>query len=200
MGTVATITIGSDTFSVYALTADPLTDANSYFAGSLNNAVWTAATDDTKKQGLVTASRLLDRSLRFSGTKTSESQPREHPRDNQKCGTTAVPNGTTPDDIALGSFELAQALIDDPTSLQENPTTASNVRKVKAGSAEVEFFIPERTSGRFNLRLPLVVAELVSCYTENGSGSSRVTAGGTTDTSTFTTGTNDFTLTEPGFS
>lgn len=166
MAVISTITIGSDTFSVYALTADPVADADSYLAAKIGS-TWSTATTLQKQQCIISAARMMDRSVLWSGDKTSASQPREWPRDNAKdgCnGDAAVPDGTTPDAIALGEFELADVLFLDST-VQSSTGTGSNVKKVKAGSAEVEFFTG--TSGTTDeTRLPTVCNDLVHCYVE----------------------------------
>lgn len=165
MAQVATLTIGADTFSVYGLTSDALADANSYFAGRLGASAWTGATDDTKKQALVTAVRFLDRGVTWSGeqTDTVTPQPLQWPRDGATCNGEAVTDGTTPDNIALGEFELALALLEDE-AIQDSAGAGSNVKRAKAGPAEVEFFVP--TAGTSSeTRFPQPVHELVSCYT-----------------------------------
>jgi hypothetical protein len=166
MAVISTITIGADTFSVYALTADPVADADSYLAAKIGS-TWSTATTLQKQQALISAARFMDRAVLWSGDKTVASQPREWPRDNavDGCnGDVAVPDGTTPDAIALGEFELADLLFLD-ASIQQGTGTGSNVKKVKAGSAEVVFFTG--TSGTSEeTRLPTSVNDLVSCFIE----------------------------------
>jgi hypothetical protein len=166
MAVISTITIGSDTYSVYALTADPVADADSYLAAKIGS-TWSTATTLEKQQAIISAARFMDRAVLWSGDKTSASQPREWPRDNAKDGCNgdeAVPDGTTPDAIAHGEFELADALFLDST-IQTGTGTGSNVKKVKAGSAEVVFFTG--TSGTSEeTRLPTQVNDLVVCFIE----------------------------------
>lgn len=162
MGMVSTITIGADTFSVYALTADPVADANSYFAARLGASTWTAATTLQKQQSLITAARMLDRRAIFTGTKTNPSQPLEWPRDNATSCGEAVPNGTVPDDIVLAEFELALALLINE-SIQASASTGSNIKSVRAGSAGVEFFLPT-VGTSLATQFPQPVHELLHCY------------------------------------
>lgn len=166
MAIISTITIGSDTFSVYALTADPVADADSYLAAKIGS-TWSTASTLQKQQALVSAARMMDRAVSWSGDKTVDAQPREWPRDGAKDGCNgdeAVPDGTTPDAIAHGEFELADALFLDAT-VQASTGTGSNVKSVKAGSAKVEFFTG--TAGTTDeTRLPTVVNDLVSCFIE----------------------------------
>lgn len=178
MGMVSTITISAVNYSVYALTSDPVADADAYFAARVGAAVWTASTTLQKQQGLISAARMIDRRAEFSGEETSASQPLEWPRDGaMNCGV-AITDGTVPDDIALAEFELALALLIS-ADIQNSASTGSNVRSVKAGSAAVEFFIPTIISGDAT-QFPQPVQELLGCYL----------AGAGTDIGPFVDGTN----------
>lgn len=163
MGQVSTVTIGVNTYSVYALTSDPVADANEYFAARLGSSAWTEdAEANDKKSALVSAVRFIDRAVIWSGTKTVVSQPLEWPRDSAACNGTAVDDGTTPDDFATAEFEQALILLQDATA-QDSAGTGSNIKAVTAGSAKVEFFTGTvGTSG--DTRLPVVVNDLVGCY------------------------------------
>lgn len=163
MGTVATVTIGSDTFSVYGLTSDPVVDFVSYWNGQLGTiaAAVAAASSDNRKRALVMAAQWEDRAVSFSGAQTSGSQPRQWPRTGATCGSTAITDGTTPDNVARAEFELAGILLLDPTQAASTGT-GSNVRSVKAGPAGVDFFTP--TIGtQFDTRLPTVANDLLKC-------------------------------------
>lgn len=202
MATVATITISSVDYYVYALTANAVDDADDYFAAALNATGWTGATTLTKQQGLISATRLIDRALIFSGTKTVSSQALQWPRDDATCRDDAVTDGTTPDNIALATFELALALINDPTLLTSN-SSGSNTKRAKAGSAEVEYFRPTIGTS-VDVRLPRQVWDLLGCYTTaaNVSGIGGAWDSGTLDsngeerTSYFDDCENDFNRSE----
>lgn len=162
MAQVATLTIGSDTFSVYGITSDPLADANSYIAGKFSNAAWTALTDDQKKQAIVSANRSIDSRPIWSGEQVSSSQTNAWPRNSATCNGTAVPDGTTPDNVAHAQFELAFLIVSDP-ELPNTAGTGTNIKRAKAGTAEVEFFTPTVGTGQATL-FPTVVHELIGCY------------------------------------
>ena len=181
MGQISTVTIGSDTFSVYALTSDPVADATSYHNVRIGakSTAFLALTDDDKKRCLVAASDWVDRSQEFSGTKTVAAQAREWPRDNATCDGTAVTSGTTPDDIANATFWLAGAVASD-NDADEGEGTASNIKSAKAGSAKVEFF--SQTSGN---RLPTPAHDLLACYNDRDVDSLGGRATGITDTTAF---------------
>lgn len=164
MGQVAIVTIGLNSYSVYALTTNAVTDATTYFGGQLggSSAAWAAASSDDKKRGLIMAARWIDRAIKFSGTKTVPSQALEWPRDGATCDGEAVPNGSVPDDVALAEFELAGILLQDPTKAAA-PSQGSNVKAVKAGSAGVEFFTPTIGTSQ-DTRLPTVANDLLKCF------------------------------------
>jgi hypothetical protein len=98
-------------------------EAQSYFDGRLNTDAWDDATSTNKEKSLINATRLIDR-LNFKGTKTSDSQDLQFPRDEDT---------TVPDDIKYACSELALALLDgvDPELEFEN------LRMVSQGYANV---------------------------------------------------------------
>ncbi|MBA4148640.1 MAG: hypothetical protein H0X66_11050 [Verrucomicrobia bacterium] len=57
-------------------------DADAYFDGHLYATVWTAAVSGTKEAALVMATRLIDSQYQFGGSKRSETQALQWPREN----------------------------------------------------------------------------------------------------------------------
>lgn len=165
MAQISTFTIGAITYSVYALTADPLADFNAYIGGHINAATLAAATDDTKKRALVSAFRAIERE-RWSGEVLVDGQATRWPRTGATKDGVEVDDGT-PDDIANGEFEFAISLMSDASLLNKN-STASNISSVGAGSASVSFFYPLPGS---STRWPLPVNDLLAGYLA-GAGSS----------------------------
>jgi hypothetical protein len=166
MAIISTITIGSVVHSVYAETADPVQDALDYLAAKIGS-TFSTATELQQQQALISAARMLDRSVEFTGEETVAGQPRAWPRDNasNNCTGEDVTDGTVPDDIAFAEYELADILWLD-ADVAASSGTGSNVKRVKAGSAEVEFFTG--TEGTLSeTRLPTVVNDLAGCYVEN---------------------------------
>jgi len=185
VGAVVSITVGSDSVSVYALSSDPVAEATAFFNTQLGAAAtaWAAATSDNRKRALAAAARWIDRSVVFSGTKTVASQPREWPRDGATCDGEAITDGTTPDEVAYGEFELAGAILVS-SSIVTSSSTGSNVRRVKAGSAEVEFF--SQTIGTDqDTRLPLPAWDYLKCLLGTLSEGSAGQAYGTNECSAF---------------
>ena len=181
MGIVSTVTIGVVTHSVYALTSDPVQDANDYLAAKLGTTAWDAATSGDKTKALVGAARWLDR-MRWASVPTDvvSPQPLEHPRVGlTDCNGTVVLDTVVAPGIAEAEFELASLILED-NDASASEGTGSNVKSAKAGSAKVEFF--SATSGN---RLPQVAHDLTSCYLGGGSISGG-TASGVSGSSAFT--------------
>lgn len=194
MAVIATITISGTAHSVYAITdaTSALSDAIAYHNARLGASSWSDASSADKQKAIVTAARMIDRAV-WSGTKTVPSQANAFPRDNATCRGTPVTSGTTPDDIANGQFELALALLEDE-SVQDKRNTRTDIKRAKAGSAEVEYFKPNAGE---ETKFPTVVQQLIGCYLASASTDLQVPyAGGIVD-SDFTA--TDFDVTE-GFS
>lgn len=158
MGMVSTITISAITYDVYALTSNPVADADGYMAANADAAEWVAATTLQKQQAIITAKRAIDRES-WSGEVLVDGQANKWPRTGATNNGTAVDDGT-PDDIVIGEFELALSILKDKSVLLKN-STASNVSSVKAGSAQVSFFYPLPGSAS---RWPLPVNDLLAGY------------------------------------
>jgi len=184
MGVIDTVTIGSDTFSVYALNAASANaDADSFWNVRLGEGktAWEAATEDDQNRALVMASDWIDRASNFTGTKTVSTQDREWPRDGATCDGTAVTDGTVPDELAWATFWLAGSILAD-NDAAAGIGTGSNVKSAKAGSAKVEFFTSTLDDGT---RLPLTAHDYVGCFLESASTIIGGTATGTDCDSAF---------------
>jgi len=136
--------------------------ADTYFEVRLGAASWTAATTDQKGQALISATRMIDRQM-WQGAvyDAATPQPLQWPRTGvvDKYGT-AVATTTLPGDLVLGCMELALALLEDESN-QDAYEGGSNVRRVKAGSVEVELFRPTLgLQGRFTT----IVTELLGQF------------------------------------
>lgn len=183
MGQVATVTIGTASYSVYALSPDPLADANTYHAGNLGTTTWDAADSATKRKALVMAVRMIDRVSSWSGEETVPGQPLAWPRDGASCDGEALPDNTVPDELALAEFELAALLLADPTLVQGSGT-GSNIKSVGAGPAQVSFFSATVGTSR-DTRLPQIVHDMVKCLFGGTDGVGTATASGVDQCSDF---------------
>ena len=138
---ITTITINTIDYIAYA----SLVEANIYLAADpTRSAAWNALTDDQKSINLVAATRRLDL-LEYSGEKTGgRTQEREWPRTGATCD--GVDIGTTTDvpiEIQNATALLAGSITLDATASNAG-TSGSNIERVKAGSAEVQFFSPQQ--------------------------------------------------------
>lgn len=163
---MATVTIGMTAYDSY----EDLSGADAYLAARIGSAgVWdsTTPTDDVKGQALVTASRWI----------------LEYIRPRVASGDLVEPDDATiPQFLQDAASELAFSLVVD-SAIQDNATTGSNVERVKAGSAEVQFFRP--TSGK---AFPERVMVLLNAWLDEVgtvSGISVPVAEGTDEESTF---------------
>jgi hypothetical protein len=177
MAVIDTITIGADSFCVYALTLTfAVAETTTFFNGRLGPeatawAAAVAAAADDEKRALAAAADWLDRALLFSGDETAPPQARAWPRDDATNGCTgvAVTDGTTPDEIFYAQCWLAGAILVD-NAADASSGEGSNVKKAKAGSAEVVFFRPTTGSAEDN-RLPQVAHDYTKCFTDAGTSS-----------------------------
>ncbi len=191
MAVIETLTIGSDTYSVYSLTSpNAVADTTTFWNGRLGaeKTAWdaaVAAAADDEKRALVAAADWIDRALNFTGTKTVAAQPRAWPRDNAtNCGL-SVAAGTTPDDLFRAQAWLAGFILVDNDAVTSEGE-GSNVKAVGAGTANVKFFRP--TDGTVSdVRLPQVAHDYTVCYTEASlsGGLGGATSSGTNTSSSF---------------
>lgn len=138
-------------------------DAEAYLGDALHAVAWMAAEGATKDQSLVTATRMLDRQD-WVGERATDVQVLDWPR----TGVTdengvEVPSDETPQFILDATCELAVALLTD-LAVQSSPDQSTNIRRMKAGSAEIEYFV-----GKSGARFPTIVHELIGRYLANSS-------------------------------
>jgi hypothetical protein len=158
---MGTVTISANSYNIYGT----LSGATNYLAARLDAGAWASATADQKAQALVTATRSIEAYLKSKGHEVD-------------------PAGAVDAAIESATYELAFALIVNP-ALQDQSSSGNNKRRVKAGSAEVEYFRPE-TGGRY----PSIVQTLLSGWlTDQGGGAGSLGlpfASGTCERSTLT--------------
>lgn len=141
-----------------------ITEANctAYFADRLEGAEWVAETN--KEGALVSAFDLLQRQ-KWQGVKFDLAEVPDWPRTGleDQEGNAIVPANNTdwPQFVLDAQCQLALAIIIDPTLLTTD-NTGDNTKKLKAGSAEIEFFGTSNTDG--GPRFPPQVQELLGEY------------------------------------
>ena len=146
-----TLDLDGNDYSVYGSEAE----AKVYFAASINSENWNSSDPNRRKKAQVSATRNFNRQ-RWEGTITVPGQVLAWPR----TGVTdlegvAVDENTIPVEVEEASYELALSFLTDAT-VEESTNSGSNLKRVKAGSAEVEFFKPTKGT-----RFPSKVQELL---------------------------------------
>ena len=117
-------------------------DADTYFATSFNDAAWTALSDAQKSLALQVATRNLE-TLQWYGTKCTDTQPLQWPREVAASGSTdATVCTTVPNQLVEATCELALKLHNNQSVFIDGPdsgTTGTYVSKQKLGELEVEY-------------------------------------------------------------
>jgi hypothetical protein len=147
------LVVGTNTYATLA-------EANTHLGDMIGTDSWSFLDDDTKNRALLTAFKLLERQEWQGEAVGAVDWPRTGVLD---CAGLPVDDASVPVDIKSAQIELAYAITVDNT-LVTKTTTADNTKRLKAGSAEIEFFnvdgSPDYTPGRF----PSNVMELIRCY------------------------------------
>jgi hypothetical protein len=171
---MVSIVIGSNSYDAYA----DMATADSYLLADVQySALWGGTDEDTKKASLVSATRYLD-SKNWQGTKTSDAQPLDWPRDNATGGAV---DGVTPQEIIDSSILLAAMTVADPTALSSS-STVNNVKVAKAGSAMVENF---KQSSRSITTFPSMVQNMIGKWLAGASSGLAGVVSGNTCVSAF---------------
>ncbi len=133
-----TITIGTVDYIAYASVAE----GNAYLnTDPLRGAAWDALDAEGKGKMLVSATRRLDLE-RWKGVKTGGEgvQEEKWPRTGVTyLDGTAVSTAEVPKELENATILLAGSIALDAKNA-DSGTSGSNVKRVKAGSAEVEYF------------------------------------------------------------
>lgn len=161
---MGTVTIGANTYEVYG-DSDEL---KIYMAAHMNSEAYDDASGQDRKKAHVSATRWLDRAD-WQGQKTdlATPQPLEFPRTGLtgKDGN-AVDSVATPEAVENATYELVIYLLSDAAATQ-SLDQGSNVKRVGAGPAQVEFF--KGTDGKYP-RFPTEAHELIRYFLEGASG------------------------------
>lgn len=116
--------------------------ADAYFANSLNADAWTGddVSDETKEKALVSATRLIDATLTFKGTRTATTQALSFPRVGiyRRDEAYFYNEDELPRELTHGTAETALALLEGDVSPFADPEDL-NLKSIRAGSVAVEF-------------------------------------------------------------
>ena len=136
-------------------------EADDYLSDHVDVATWLAWDRIEQDRYLVTAARMIDRQV-WQGTKYQQAptQVMDWPR----SGLTneedqAIDETTIPQFVKDAQCELTIAIGKD-SAVQTERNTGSNIKRMKAGSAELELFGTRTTGTRF----PVIIHELLGLY------------------------------------
>lgn len=141
------VTISGEDYDIYG----SLDGANLYLAARLGAAAWATATDTIKGQALVTASRLIQNYL-------------------VSCGYDIEPEESESKSLAQADYELAYGLFVDPGLQDQIQGAVAAKRRVKAGSAEVEYFASASLLNK-QASFPSIVQSLLNKWIKIQAGS-----------------------------
>lgn len=181
--TIADITIGTNTYKSYAT----VVEADAQLAvDPVRKATWEALQDDVKGQYLIAATNRLDL-LTWLGKKTGgATQLNAWPRSDLKYEDgTDVSTTDAPNQLQRATILLAGSIASEPESADAG-SSASNIKKVKAGGADVEFFSSPRVIAGTPLQDETAFT-LIKLWLEGTAGSLGNTVTGTDTASTFGT-------------
>ncbi len=139
-------------------------EANTFLDDLIYSGSWEFLGDDTKTRALITAFTDLDQ----LGLVDSAG--------------VAIVIASAPEDIKRAQSELAFIYTEDPDAAEGVTSGSTNLRRVKADTVEVEFFI-----GKDGTRFPIRVMRTISNYLPGASGGSVLgsLATGSCDASSF---------------
>ena len=176
------VTIGADTYDIYGTEAA----AKSYMKARLGADSWDDASSLNRKKALISATRWLDRA-NWQGQKTSDSQALQFPRTGlTDCDGNDVPSDAVPTLVEQACYEGALILLGDATAMDQ-ADAGNNIKRLKAGSAEMEYFRGGYGSSGSAAAPPFPTAmfELVRCFLEGASGITAPYASGYCEESQF---------------
>jgi len=117
--------------------------ATAYHEAHPYGATWTDGDAETKKACLITATRLLDEQFDWFGRVVNDTQRLLWPRDGvYDLNGYEIDDEVIPEKLQQATAELARLLLaSDRTA--DNDAEAQGIKRVKAGSVEVEFDNPQ---------------------------------------------------------
>lgn len=146
-----------------------LAEANAYFETTPDDSTWTDKTDDQKNRALISATRFID-DFEFYGKRCTTTQALKWPRKEYKVDGVELKCTFVPDEVKVGTFELARALANNPTALTGSKGTDGTYEEVKLGDLEVKYNTTSQNPGMVNTILDVFpwVASYIGPYTLAG--------------------------------
>lgn len=179
MTVTVTATVGSASANSYLTVAAADAIANTMI-GTLS---WSSATTDNKGRALITATNGME-TLLWIGSRATETQALSWPRMDAACGDKAYDDDEIPREVELATFDLANALLAQPTLLRSAPSSESlvpgvanrDLRRLKLDVMELEWrqdLSLSSTSPVTPLTVLPHLAAILGCLTLSGTGGGR---------------------------
>lgn len=139
-------------------------EADDYFLDRAHSSAWTDSLD--KEPLLITASRMIDWQLKFTGNKTSDIQAMQFPRTGVVLSDGyEVPVDIIPQEVKFAVFELALSFI---ASDRTADSALSGIEQVKAGPLFVKA-VPGGYGDTSPKVIPDYIRKMLSEYIMSGS-------------------------------
>lgn len=142
MAVTVTATVGSASANSYLTVAGADVIANT-MVGTLS---WSSASSDNKGRALISATNGLE-TMSWIGARATETQALAWPRTGAACGDKDYDDDEIPREVELATFDLANALLDNPTLLRSAPSSDAlvtgvpnrDLRRLKLDVMEIEW-------------------------------------------------------------
>jgi hypothetical protein len=126
-----------------------LAEANTYFETTPESSTWDDKTDDQKNRAIISATRFLD-VLKYYGKRCTETQALKWPRKDFTVDTVELACTFIPDEIKIGTFELARALANNTDAVTGSTGTTGLYDEVELGDLKVKYNTKTQTPGVTN--------------------------------------------------
>ena len=152
-----------------------LAEADAYFETTPDDTNWANKTDDQKNRSLISATRFID-DFEFYGKRCTTTQALKWPRKDYKVDGVELACTLIPDEVKVGTFELARALANNTAALTGSKGTDGTYQEVKLGDLEVKYNENSLNPGMVNTILDVFpwVTSYLGPYTRAGANNHAV--------------------------
>jgi hypothetical protein len=161
---------------------DSRENADAYFNDSMRKDVWKSFSGGERDRAMIESTRVLERQP-WQGIKEDDNQNLHFPAtglyDRNGKSISAAKSLTS---VSEAQYEYALFLLEDVDELNNKDATGNEIKSIKAGSADIEYFRHSNGS-----RFPVIVMDLIGSYLSTGQSFSIMTpyASGICDESSF---------------
>jgi len=126
---------------------ETLAEAEDYMTTRPGADAWNEADDEQKKAALVMGTRVLSMGFPWTGTATTATQALVWGRLGMYSATGYPLDGDViPQQLKDALSETALYILQDATRLADNEAAAQGIKRIKAGSAEIEYQVPTQST------------------------------------------------------